>query len=175
MKRFFGVPMMDLQRVKRVIVRGITVAAATFFLVGAADSQTGFPSERDVASLNFPTYESTSDEGEILGEYPAYLNFVLEIGKNVDHKTASRLAQIYVKLRKKSPVGAARFLKGLRFEMVTKLELMGASPQSITTQTPVIRHWVGRYMKDWLREADEHLFRSYAYNAELALSQNQKN
>lgn len=171
MKKFFGVEKMGLRNAMQMVTRGVAVATFAFFLVGATDTGMSSPFERDVASLGFPTYESTSDEGEILGDYPAYLNFVLEIGKNIDHSTASRLAQTYVKLRKKSPVGAARFLKGLRFEMITKLELMGASPQNINTQTPEIRRWVGRYIKEWLREADEHLFRAYAYNAELALSQ----
>lgn len=170
MKRFFGEEMMGLSS----LVRGAAVLAFAMCLVGATGKDSGTFSERNVASLAFPTYESTSDEGEILGDYPAYLNFVLEIGKTTDRGTSSRLAQTYLKLKKKSPVGAARFLKGLRFEMVTKLELMGASPQSISTQNPEIRRWVGRYLKEWLREADEHLFRAYAYNAELALSRTTK-
>lgn len=161
---------MDLRRV----IRLVPVIAFAMFLVGATGSDMDALGERNVASLAFPTYDSTSDEGEILGDYPAYLNFVLEIGKTTDRGTAGRLAQTYLKLKKKSPVGAARFLKGLRFEMVTKLELMGVSPQSISTQSPEIRRWVGRYLKEWLREADEHLFRAYAYNAELALSRTTK-
>jgi hypothetical protein len=107
---------------------------------------------------------------DILKEYPAYLNFVLEVGKDVDHTGANRLSSTYQKLRHRSPEFAARFLKGLRFEMVHKLELMGTAPSHLTTQSPVMRRWVARYMKEWTRECDEHLFRSYAVAAGLALA-----
>ncbi len=82
-----------------------------------------------------------------------------------DEATAKRLAHTFENLKRRNPEGAARFLKGLRFEMVQKLELLGASPAQVSTRTPVYRKWVSRWMKEWLREADEHLFRAVALEA----------
>lgn len=117
-------------------------------------------SERDLTSASFPEYSVTSDEDDILRDYPAYLRFALTVGKEVDNATAQKLRTNYVNLRKRSPRFAARFLKGLRFEMVQKIELMGANPSSVTTRTPEMRRWVAKYIKEWNREADEHLFRA---------------
>lgn len=118
---------------------------------------------RQPASLPFPRHQSSSDKSDILSEYPDYLRFVLEIGKDVDPQTAQFLSKNYQSLRKRDPSNAARFLKGLRFEMVQKLELMGMSPSSVSTATPSVRQWVKRYLKEWNREADEYLFRSIAF------------
>jgi len=120
------------------------------------------------AAMSFPIAAVTSDQDDILKEYPAYLSFVLEVGRDVDHASAVRLGSLYARLKTRSPQDTARFLKGLRFEMAHKLQLMGANPQSITTQNPTIRRWVGRYIKEWSRECDEHLYRSYARSAQLA-------
>lgn len=117
-------------------------------------------SERDLTSGSFPDISATSDQDDILSTYPLYLKFALAIGKEVDNATARKLSANYSALRKRSPQFAARFLKGLRFEMEQKLELMGASPASITTHSPEMRRWVAKYMKEWNREADEHLFRA---------------
>lgn len=120
---------------------------------------------RELSSLAFPKHKVTSDVGDILSDYPDYLQFVLEIGDASDATLARKLRDTYQALRKRHPVGAAKFLKGLRFEMVQKLELMGANPKSMTTQNPDIRRWVTRWMKAWHREADEYLFRAIAMKA----------
>ena len=127
------------------------------------------PSERALASMSFPNIEATSSRTEVLSLYPAYLQFVVDVGKTVDNANAGRLMKIYQILLQRSPNSAALFLKGLRFEMVEKAELMGRNPTQLSTQTPEIRRWVAKYMKEWVREADEHLFRAVTIRkAELA-------
>jgi len=116
--------------------------------------------ERAPASLAFPRVRQESDADDILDSYPAYLEFVLEVGRQTDLQTAKRLNDTFKALVKRDRVSAARFLKGLRFEMLQKLELMGSSTKTVSTRTPEMRRWIGKYMKEWLREADEHLFRS---------------
>lgn len=118
---------------------------------------------RQLSSLPFPRLSATSDVDDVVSEYPAYLRFVVEVGKDIDPVTARGLQQTYDKLRRRDARGAARFLRGLRFEMVQKLEFMGINPQTVTTSSPVMRQWIGRYIKAWHREADEYLFRSIAF------------
>jgi len=118
--------------------------------------------DREPSSMAFPRLRETSDTDEILAQYPAYLDFVLEVARFRNPGMAKRLAYTYSQLRRRDPDGAAMFLRGLRFEMVYKLELMGASPGSISTRTPKIRDWVAKFLPDWWREADEGLFRSLA-------------
>jgi len=117
---------------------------------------------RRIASMAFPQVGSESDTDDILTNYTPYLRFVLEVGNQTDSKTAKRLAQTFEKLRSHYPQGAALFLKGLRFEMVQKTEFMVASPASLNSSSPEMHRWVGKFMKDWLRECDEHLFRAVA-------------
>lgn len=121
-------------------------------------------SARQLASLPFPRHASTSDDGDVLSQYDDYLRFVQVIGRDVEPTTARNLQATFEKLRKRDPKGAARFLRGLRFEMVQKLEFLGASPTQISTSTPIMRQWVKRYLKEWHREADEYLFRAIAYS-----------
>lgn len=116
--------------------------------------------ERNPDSMAFPHQANTSDVGDILESYPAYLRYVLDIGREVDHGTAQRLDQAYAQLRAKDPTSAARFLKGLRFEMVQKLEMIGLSEEAATTRNATMRRWVARYLPAWYRECDEYLFRS---------------
>jgi hypothetical protein len=108
----------------------------------------------------FPNIQAQNDVNDILDVYPTYLQFVVEVGREVDNSNTQRLIQIFNRLKKQNPTGAALFLKGLRFEVVQKVELMGSNPSHVNTRTPEIRRFVGRYMKEWVREADEHLFRS---------------
>jgi hypothetical protein len=68
-------------------------------------------------------------------------------------------------MKSHSQEAAARFLKGLRFEMVQKVELMGVAPQSLNTHTPEMRRWVKRFLPDWVREADEQWFRAATKSA----------
>lgn len=112
------------------------------------------------AVSSLPRVSQESDVDDILESYPAYLHFVVDVGREVDNANTKRLVRIYQTLRKKSPAGAARFLKGLRFEVVQKVELLGVNPDRVHSRTPEMRRFVGRYMKEWVREADEHLFRS---------------
>lgn len=124
-------------------------------------SRNGMPEDaRGPDSVSFPKHGTTSDLDEILNRYPDYLRFVLTVGRDVDRPTAQRLEKTYDALRKQDQVGAARFLRGLRFEMVQKLELLGLSESSVSTSSPVIRRWVAKYLPAWLREADEYLFRA---------------
>ena len=108
---------------------------------------------------NFPDVEQTSGTESILESYPPYLHFVLVIGKRVNPRSAKRLRITYSRLRKKDPRGAARFLKGLRYELVNKIRRHGYRPASVTTRSRMMRQWVKRYLPLWHREADEHLFR----------------
>ena len=128
-----------------------------FFLISARTDV-----ERKLSSSNFPSVSVTYDTDEMLERYPVYLDFVLSIGKATEPEYSKKLANTYAALRKKDPRGAARFLKGLRFELVHKLELVGMNPAHVTTATPAVRMWVTRYIKAWYREADEYLFKAIA-------------
>jgi hypothetical protein len=119
--------------------------------------------ERGPASIEFPRHKATSDVGDIMDDYPEYLQFVLSIGRDVNPKVAAQIEERYSKLRKADERLAARFLKGLRFEMIQKLELSGLSPKRVSTSTPVMRKWVAKYLPAWLREVDEYQFRAYAF------------
>lgn len=135
----------------------------TAIFVGVLSFSLAEEKSRDVSSVqNFPWVKTTADRDEILQDYKPYLRFVLEAGKNTDSRMAVKLADTYSKLEKHFPDAAARFLKGLRFEMLQKLELMGVSYQSVNTSTPEMKRWVRKFLKEWNREADEALFRSVA-------------
>jgi hypothetical protein len=120
---------------------------------------------RGLASLPFPRHGATNDVDDILNDYQDYLKFAAAIGRDVDPSTTQKLLKTYDKLRARDRKGAARFLRGLRFEMVQKLEFMGISQKNVTTQTPAVRSWVRRFLKAWHREADEYLFRAIAYRS----------
>lgn len=127
---------------------------------------------RGLSSSNFPLVETERSTSDILNSYTAYLKFVVEVGKDMDRAQAMKLVKIYDSLKRKNPKGAALFLKGLRFEMVQKVELMGKDPRTLSSSSPELRRWIGRYLGEWVREADEHLFRAYsASRSELALSE----
>ena len=113
-------------------------------------------------AMEFPDVANTTDVDDVLSDYPAYLQFVLEVGRKVNPKLSARLEQRYTQLRKRDPQGAARFLRGLRFEMTQKLEMTGTNPSTVTTNNPSIRRWVAKFLPAWHREADEYWFRSFA-------------
>lgn len=149
---------------KEEILSRMKVASWFLFLLfslGALSAARVDSSVRTISSVkSFPVVSATNDQDDILRAYPVYLRFVLEVGNKVDTRTAHKLAETYTALEKRYPEAAARFLKGLRFEMVQKLELMGASPRTISSSSPEMKRWVGKFLKEWLREADEALFRA---------------
>jgi hypothetical protein len=116
--------------------------------------------ERMPASLSFPDVRTARSDGEALSLYPAYLQYVLEVGNETDRTQAKRLSDLYGRLRARYPLQTANFLKGLRFEMVAKQELMGASPSQLSSHSPEMRRWVRKFIREWVREADEYLFRA---------------
>ncbi|MBY0369301.1 hypothetical protein K2X33_01360 [bacterium] len=119
-------------------------------------------SVRDLASMPFPNHKQTSDTGTIMDDYPEYLAFVLDIAKDTDPKAARLLEERYSRLVKADDKLAARFLKGLRFEIVQKLELSGISPKRLTSDNSTMRNWVSKYIGAWVREVDEYQYRAYA-------------
>lgn len=121
------------------------------------------------AASALPQISNTNDTDKILQNYTQYLRFVTEVGQHVDRNNTHKLIKIYNVLKRRNHNSAALFLKGLRFEIVQKVELMGVDPDRISTNTPEIRRWVSKYMREWVREADEHLFRVLSTpRAELA-------
>jgi len=135
------------------------IAYTLSFCVLSATVARALPS-RELNVLNFPEIARSNDVDSILDDYPAYLKFVLEIGRKTDPLVARKLQHTYEALLKYFPKSAALFLKGLRFEMLQRLELSGRSSRSISTQTGEYRRFVSRYLKTWLYEADEHYFRA---------------
>lgn len=117
---------------------------------------------REIASLRFPQVQTERDEEDMVASYMPYLQFVTAIGSEVDAASTKLLVQAYQNLRKRSRSGAALFLKGLRYEMIQRVELSGWNPSSLSTNSPEMRRFVARYLKIWVREADEQMFRSYS-------------
>jgi hypothetical protein len=127
---------------------------------------------RNLSSSKFPLVETERTTNNILDSYPVYLKFVSDIGRDIDRNNSAKLVKLFDSLKRKNPRGAALFLKGLRFEMIQKVELMGKDPRDISTSSPEFRKWVAKYLKEWVREADEHLFRAYSASAsELAYAE----
>lgn len=117
---------------------------------------------RDPASRPFPSVSSTEDIKDTLEDYKPYLNFVLAVGKEVDPPAAKGLATRFTTLKKNDPKAAARFLRTLKFEMDQRLALAGGSTQRMSSDSPIVRGWVKRFIRNWNREANEGLFRVYA-------------
>lgn len=110
----------------------------------------------------FPTSRTARDTSDILEYYQVYLDFVIQVGKHTDMESAQKLEKTFLKLKRSNTEAAARFLKGLRFEMVDKAERMGRREVSLNSNNPELKKWVGRFIADWAREADEHLYRVYS-------------
>lgn len=127
----------------------------------------GFLYSPNSFAMSFPQENDTSDVSDILEDYLPYAKFVIEIGKQLKPDQAEKFATLYNQLKKQDRKMAAKFLKGLRFEMNEKVELMGAAPSSLSTRHPEMRKWVVKYLPEWNRELDERMFRSYS----LALSE----
>jgi hypothetical protein len=127
---------------------------------------------RNLSSSKFPLVDTEHSVGDILESYPVYLKFVVEVGRETDRTRTSQLVKTFESLKKRTPKGAALFLKGLRVEMIHKVDLMGSDPRTLTTASPELRRWVTKYLGEWVREADEHLFRAYsASKSEVALAE----
>ena len=118
--------------------------------------------DRSVATVAFPTFKNTSDVDDIMDDYPAYLAFILDIGQDVNPTVANQIQERFNRLKKADEKLAARFLKGLRFEMIQKMELSGLTPRNTTSNNATMRKWVQRYLGVWLREVDEYQFRAFA-------------
>lgn len=112
---------------------------------------------RTLASVPFPNVPEAEETDEILQTYPAYLQLILAAAEK---GPAEQLMKSFRALKKRSPSGAARFLKHLRFEMIEKLQLSGHSPKGLHSNSPFIQRWVSRYIRTWTRECDEELFRT---------------
>jgi hypothetical protein len=117
---------------------------------------------RNPDALRFPNHPNTNNVSDILSLYRDYLSFVLEVGRATSPATAKQLEERFNALEKADRALAARFLRGLRFEMHQKLELTGLDARSVTTSQPGVRRWVARFLALWSREADEYLFRARA-------------
>jgi hypothetical protein len=168
--RCWSLVLLNRHSLKLALLGTVVFLCSTQSAFGSGDIRFHF--SRDLSSLKFPIVETESSTGEILDAYQAYFKFVIDIGKDVDRANAAKLSRLYETLKRKNPHGAALFLKGLRFEMVEKVELMGRDPRDISSSSPEIRKWIAKYLKEWVREADEHLFRYYsASKNELALAE----
>ncbi|NBX75416.1 MAG: hypothetical protein EBQ92_02595 [Proteobacteria bacterium] len=126
----------------------------TTILVGLASLSTN-----GYAATAFPNVRTVRDTSDILDNYQPYLDFVVRVGNEVDASSTRKMVASFTELKKRNPEAAARFLKGLRFELVDKAERMGRRTVSLTSQNPEMQKWVGRFIKEWAREADEHLYR----------------
>ena len=120
--------------------------------------------------LKFPRVAVREGTEQILQAYSPYLDFVLQIGGQDKGSDARALSHAFVALKQQDPIGAAHFLKGLRFEMLHKLEIEGLSPEEATGQNATLRNWVGRFLSTWTREADEQLFRAVTLRERKPLS-----
>jgi hypothetical protein len=118
---------------------------------------------RDPASRPFPNVAGADDADEVLTDYRPYVEFILAVGQSVDPRTAKSLKAKWTKLQeKRNRASGARYLRLLKFEMDQHLQLTGGSSKRMHSDTPAVRAWVKRFIKDWNREAEEHLFRQYA-------------
>ncbi len=115
---------------------------------------------RELASRSFPRVSPTKDEEEILEKYETYLRFVLDVGNRVNRKASKKLKAIYSSMKMRDPSAAAKFLKGLRFEMIQKMELSGMHPKNMHSHSPEMRRWVAKFLPLWVYEADEQWFRA---------------
>jgi len=144
----------NINKKRSRLKRLITVCTLVLGMVTL--SKTGY------AGTAFPQAGVARDTSEILKQYQVYLDFVVQVGKRADVNATKQLETRFAELRSKNPEGAARFLKGLRFELNEKAQRMNRRDVALNSQNPEIIRWVGRFMNQWAREADEHLYRVYS-------------
>jgi hypothetical protein len=112
------------------------------------------------AGSSFPDVDDVRGSKAMNEQYVAYLQFVLAMGSTLDARQAKVLEDTFSKLKAKSPDDAAKFLKGLRYELVQKLSMMGAAPEQVSTRNTEMQRYVRATLPLWTREADEYLFRA---------------
>ncbi|MCB0416359.1 MAG: hypothetical protein KDD39_01835 [Bdellovibrionales bacterium] len=113
-------------------------------------------------SFSFPDLPHYRDDSDVLDQYPAYLEFVLRVSERTQPKLAKGLEGKFNALRQRDPRGAANFLRGLREEILHKLQLTGTPVHRANASHPVLKKLVKDYMGEWYHEADEYLFRAVA-------------
>lgn len=143
----------EIQKRKRQIVVSITLIGLGI----VSFSSTGYAS-----GIAFPKTRTVRDSSDMLKTYQAYLDFIVWVGKRSHLSSTTRLEKAFQDLKNKNPESAARFLKGLRFEMMDKAERMGRNDGTLTSTHPEIQKWIARFIDDWAREADEHVYRVYS-------------
>lgn len=122
----------------------------------------GIDASRNLASMALPNVDSSNDADDIVQNYEVYFQFIVDAGKRIDRRRTEQMVQAYQKLRKTDLNGAARFLKGLRYELIHKLNLTGTSHSRFNTHSRYVQKWVKRFLPEWSREIDEQYYRSYA-------------
>lgn len=142
-------------RSKKLNTRKTVLSVITVLLGIISFSSIGY-------ATDFPLIRTAKSSSEMLKQYQPYLDFVVQVGKQSDLVNAQKLMVSFQKLQAHNPEAAARFLKGLRFEMMEKAQRMGRTESKLTSNNPEIRSWVGRFIEEWAREADEHLYRVYS-------------
>lgn len=157
---------------KLFMAMGIAAFVGSFPLWASVEAPThiiqssGIPTEpqtRHPDSMRFPQIEETRDEDDILESYPRYLEFVLECSKTSHWRSAKNLEKKYRVLRQYSPKAAAKFLVGLRFELIQKIQFSHMDARRLSSTNRSFRIWAGQNVSNWYREADEHLFRAVVY------------
>lgn len=143
----------EIQKRKRQIIVSFTVIGLGLL----SFSHNGYAS-----GTGFPRTKTVRDSSEMLKTYQVYLDFVVLVGKRGQLSSATKLEKSFQDLKNKNPEAAARFLKGLRFEMMDKAERMGRKEGVLTASHPEIQKWIARFISDWAREADEHVYRVYS-------------
>ena len=118
---------------------------------------------RSLASLAFPSVDEESDTDDIIENYEVYLRYLIDAGNRVSRSRTKRIAAKYTKLKSYNEDLAANFLKGLRYEMVHRVQITGVHPRRFHSRSSGARKWVGRFLRDWEQEIDEYLYRAYAF------------
>lgn len=101
-----------------------------------------------------------SDARDYIKDHQRYVELVAKVGNKVDPKNTRKMVRLFQVMKEKHPEAAKRFLRGLRFEIREKAQRMGVRP---SIKNRHFRKWVSKYMKEWAREADEHLYRVASY------------
>lgn len=107
----------------------------------------------------FPRVGNTNSVSGILDSYPVYLDYISDASQGVNPAGAEKLRFLFEELRKRDKKAAARFLKGIHFEMTQKVELT-ENIRKVSSGDTKMKNWVKRYLPLWIREADEQLFRA---------------
>lgn len=115
-------------------------------------------------SPSLPRLEALNDDKEILEAYPAYLTFVYQMGQSLDKEYSEKFKDSYLKLYDTETRLAARFLKGVRYEILQYLQTRNLSLEEASLKNRRFSKWLTRYLRVWVREADELRFRSMAVN-----------